>query len=45
MAYARNTWNNDDPKTPLSAERLNRIEQGIDQPTSPLMLRPSLVKA
>ena len=30
MAYARNTWNNDDPKTPLSAERLNRIEQGIE---------------
>ena len=30
MAYARNTWNNDDPNTPLSAERLNRIEQGIE---------------
>ena len=30
MAYARNTWNNDDPNTPLSAERLGRIEQGIE---------------
>ena len=30
MAYARNVWHNDDPATPLSAERLDRIEQGIE---------------
>lgn len=29
MAYEKQTWNNDDPSTPLSAARLNHIEDGI----------------
>ena len=29
MAYEKQTWNNDDPSTPLSASRLNHIEDGI----------------
>jgi hypothetical protein len=29
MAYAKQTWNNDDSNTPLSAARLNHIEDGI----------------
>lgn len=29
MAYEKQTWNNGDPATPLSAERLNHIEDGI----------------
>lgn len=29
MAYDKQTWNNDDPDTPLSASRLNHIEDGI----------------
>ena len=29
MAYEKQTWNNDDPETPLSAARLNHIEDGI----------------
>lgn len=30
MAYSPQTWNNDDPATPLSAERLTHIEDGIE---------------
>ncbi len=30
MAYTPQTWNNDDPATPLSAERLTHIEEGIE---------------
>ena len=29
MAYEKQTWNNGDAATPLSAERLNHIEDGI----------------
>ena len=29
MAYTPQEWRNDDPTTPLSADRLNHIEQGI----------------
>ena len=29
MAYEKQTWKNDDPSTPLSAARLNHIEDGI----------------
>ena len=29
MAYTKQTWNDDDPATPLSAARLNHIEEGI----------------
>lgn len=29
MAYEKQTWNNGDPATPLSADRLNHIEDGI----------------
>lgn len=29
MAYEKQTWNNGDATTPLSAERLNHIEDGI----------------
>lgn len=29
MAYDKQTWNNDDPSTPLSAARLGHIEDGI----------------
>ena len=29
MAYEKQTWNNGDEATPLSAERLNHIEDGI----------------
>lgn len=29
MAYEKQTWKNDDPSTPLSASRLNHIEDGI----------------
>lgn len=29
MAYTPQEWRNGDPETPLSAERLNHIEQGI----------------
>ena len=29
MAYTPQEWRNDDPTTPLSAARLNHIEQGI----------------
>ena len=29
MAYTKQTWSNDDPSTPLSAARLNHIEDGI----------------
>lgn|SRR5690625_4278763 len=29
MAYEKQTWKNDDPETPLSAARLNHIEDGI----------------
>lgn len=29
MAYTKQTWTNDDPETPLSAARLNHIEDGI----------------
>ena len=29
MAYTPQEWRNDDPSTPLSADRLNHIEQGI----------------
>lgn len=29
MAYSKQTWMNDDPATPLSAERLGHIEDGI----------------
>lgn len=29
MVYAKQTWNDDDPSTPLSAVRLNHIEDGI----------------
>lgn len=29
MAYTKQTWNNDDPSTPLSAARLTHIEDGI----------------
>ena len=29
MAYEKQTWNNGDPATPLSAERINHIEDGI----------------
>lgn len=29
MDYDKQTWNNDDPDTPLSASRLNHIEDGI----------------
>lgn len=29
MAYEKQTWKNDDPSTPLSADRLNHIEDGI----------------
>ncbi|WP_168226620.1 collagen-like protein [Tomitella fengzijianii] len=29
MAYSKQTWNNDDPETPLSAERMTHIEDGI----------------
>lgn len=29
MAYTKQTWNNDDPATPLSAARLNHVEAGI----------------
>ena len=29
MAYTKQTWTNDDPETPLSATRLNHIEDGI----------------
>lgn len=30
MAYVKQTWNNDDPATPLSASRLNHMEDGIE---------------
>ena len=29
MAYTKQTWTNGDSSTPLSAERLNHIEDGI----------------
>ena len=29
MAYTPQEWRNGDPSTPLSADRLNHIEQGI----------------
>lgn len=29
MAYEKQTWNNDDPSTPLSAARMDHIEDGI----------------
>lgn len=29
MAYTKQTWNDDDPATPLSAARLNHLEEGI----------------
>lgn len=29
MAYEKQTWTNNDPATPLSADRLNHIEDGI----------------
>lgn len=29
MAYEKQTWNDGDTSTPLSAERLNHIEDGI----------------
>lgn len=29
MAYTKQTWNNDDPETPLSGSRLGHIEDGI----------------
>lgn len=29
MAYTKQTWNDDDPATPLSAARLNHVEEGI----------------
>lgn len=29
MAYDKQTWNNDDPATPITAERLGHIEDGI----------------
>lgn len=29
MAYEKQTWNNDDPETPLSAARMGHIEDGI----------------
>lgn len=31
MAYEPQTWNDNDPATPLSAARLAHMEQGIDQ--------------
>lgn len=30
MAYEPQTWTNDDPETPLSAERMTHIEEGIE---------------
>lgn len=30
MAYSKQTWNDDDSDTPLSAERLNHMEDGIE---------------
>lgn len=30
MAYVKQTWTNDDPETPLSAERLTHIEDGLE---------------
>lgn len=30
MAYTKNRWRNNDPSTPLSAERLDHIEAGIE---------------
>jgi len=30
MAYAKQTWTNDDPATPLSGPRLTNIEKGIE---------------
>lgn len=29
MAYEKQTWKNDDPSTPLSAARMDHIEDGI----------------
>lgn len=29
MSYAKQTWTNDDPDTPVSAARLTHIEDGI----------------
>lgn len=29
MAYSKQTWNNDDPETPLSAARFSHMEDGI----------------
>ena len=30
MTYTRQNWEDDNPKTPLSAERMGNIEQGIE---------------
>lgn len=30
MAYEKQNWNNDDPTTPVSAERLSYMEAGIE---------------
>ena len=30
MAYEKQTWNNDDPDTPITAARLDHIETGIE---------------
>lgn len=34
MAYDKQTWNNDDPETPMSAARFSHMEDGISEADS-----------
>lgn len=40
MTYTKQTWNNDDPTTPVSAARLSYLESGLLAAHSPMTARP-----